>query len=823
MSVDITVLKKRGISSGNYKKIFSAEREKRPKRVNALIDLISERIRTGRENGLRDYRTFWAIDLAYDQPANQITPTLLQDFLTHPWKNADEAFKALSKWGLLETDAFLNVTLENGTTAKMINPPVLFKTMIPIVQAYCKARLSKIFNERNKTPLLPFNPRKMTTLDQILCEIVTDLVETISGWYGYPTTLHDAIQQMVKYGVALAFPREEWHCEKQTHLVDGKEKEVTIKEGIRYLFPHPSRMGWDLLYPLSSINSDTGCEYAFHWDIKRCGDVLENRKYWNRTKIAHGTNWMSQPYVGNYFQEVYPCQLQFPTVAPSLTESREDRVALYSRNDHDKALFTTEFYMRLVPKEWGLGLYSDSTFKKLEATYDHPVWHRFTMAGDDTVIWAEPNAYTPMWFMGYDYDPNAARNSSLALECMPAQDQVGNLVTQMLITSNQNLANVIFYDTQMVDKDDIDTLKQKGYKIIRELNFVGYDSLKTKVAGLNVDKAFHTVQLTRGDIQPLLQMVSSTLNLLERTLQVTAQETGAAASHQQSKEEVLQTAGASSNRYNYTASFVDNGIDAWERQIYTGYKAYGDADIAAQVSADIPNVEKHLEALGFKIRGSGKEKLSVSGSKNALYRLEGFARSNDGSTLTVNREQSEKLFQVVQAVSPNMEFVERIGADNILKILEFAALLGGAPRGFRLKSISGDRGKIPAEIQEAIVQAQQATLQAVEQKIAQPAAEAVAQHEQQLDEIQEAIKQFQGIFDMAKASQEQLAIKSAESAQKMQQREEEFAADQRRKEEQHQAKLTQLIEEAQVKLGVHKAESAAKIGQQKKESAAKQS
>lgn len=818
MSVDIKELAKRGISSGNYRKIFTADEGSRPQRVNKLIDLISARARDVRERNIQDYRVYWAIDLAYEQPINQTKSTLIRNFLQQPWKDTNEAHEALGSWGLLESDLFIDGQLD-GKDVKILNPPVLFQTLIPIVQAYTKARLSKIFNERNTTPLLPYNALKQTTMNEVICEIVTDLMQTVSTWYGYPLVLHDAIQQMLKYGTALAFPREEWHYEKQIHLVDGEEKKVTVKEGLRYVFPHPTRCGADMMYPLHTLNSDTGCEYALYWNINRYGDILENREYWNRKRISYGTDWFSQPLAQNYFQEVFPCQLQFPILATG--NKREDRAAYYTTADEDKAIFTAEVFMKIVPSRWGLGEYEDDKLKKLKATYNHPVWHKFTLASDDTIIWAEPCAYCPVLFMGYDYDPNAARNSALSLECMPAQDQVSNLVTQMLISAKQNLTNVIFYDNQQVDKGDIEKMRYQGDKRILGPMFIAYDSLKISRSGNNPEKAFTTVPLQKQDIQQLLQMVSTTLNLLERTLQISAQETGGTASHQQSKEELIQTGGASSNRLTYTSSFVDEFIDAWKRQLYEGYQAYGDAEISAQVSADVPNLDEILQKLGFKKSHDGEETLLVKGNKDKL-RLEGFARSNEGPQMAEDKERSQIIFQTMGTISGQPELFKAIGVKSILQILEWAAQLGGAPRGFRLR-LAGDQkdDSIPQAIQDAIKQAQQATMQAIEQKIAQPVAQEMAADKQKIDQIEQVLQKLQGIFQIAEANNDKLKIKQAESQQKMTQREQEFQAEQRRKDELVKAEIARMFAKLRADLHVMLEEKKATIASDAKVTDAK--
>lgn len=822
MAVNISVLKKRGVSSGNYRRIFTAlsagetgkidvPSEDRPKfkadlnRAKKLVDLISGRCKDGKRRCLEDYRIYWAIDLAHEVPFNQTTPTLVQNFLSQKWNSADDALKAIESWGLREKDLFIDVPMDGGGTAKMINPPIFFQILIPIVKAYTTNRLAKIFNERNQSPLLPCDPVKQTVRNRIACEIITDLVETISSNFGYPAVLREAILQMLKYGVALSFPREEWYFEDQLNE-DGKV--VTDKEGLRYIFPHPSRMFSDLMYPTTTLNTDTGCEFAGHWSVRRYGDILDDRDYWNRKHISYGTDWFKDQYAGNYFTEVFPCQLKFPDMR-SGGETREDRAAFYTSDDADKAVFQTEFFIKLNPKKWGL------------ADYNHKVWHRFTVAGDDTIIWAEPCAYSPVWFMGYDYDHQSARASSFSLECIPWQDQLGMQLSQMILTAKQNLANVIFYDKNMIDKTDIEKIQNSGEQKYRGFNFIGVDSMMLQRAGLDTNKAFHQVQLSYRDIGQFIQTISMTLNIMERVLQVTAQEVGATASHQQSKFELQQLGGASSNRVSFTASYVDDAIDAWKRQIVDGYQAYGDAALSVQVSADIPEIEKHLDELGFKIKDRGDKKVSVEGKKHTL-RMETFARSNAGPERPNNAEVAAVLFQVVGVLSQQPELFKAVGTENVLALLEEGSKLAGARKDFRLKA--GDKsedGSVSPAIAELLQKVQASIMQTIDEKLTQPVAKEIAQDQQQISQLTETVERLKGIYQTAEAAASKQAVQTQEAQQSMGLKRQEFEAEQQRKQEEHRVAMSQLIEEARLKLGIQEAQAAAKIDQQKAAVAAK--
>lgn len=815
MPVDIKYLAKRGISSAQYKKIFTDPNP--PPKIKKLIQLLADRARDGKTACLREYRTIAAIDIAYEASFNQTTPTLVNNILSQNL-TVDETLKALSSWGLSEKTLFTDVTLDNGQKAKMLNPPVFYTILIPIVKAYVRAMTARIYNERDQSPLLPINPLKQTIPNQIRAQIATDINQTISSWYGYPAVMREGIEQALKYGVALAFTKEEWHCEKQVFEDDGNQpKTVTVKEGLRYNFPHPTRMSYDLMHPLTTINTDTGCEHFEHWYVTRYGDILDNKMFWNRKSIWYGTNWFQEPLAGNYFNEVYPCQFHFPNAPLTATRTREDKAAWYSTSDRDKAIFITSEDIKLVPADWGLG------------DYKYPVWHRFLIAGDDCVIWAEPRAYTPVWFMGCDYSPNDAKTSSLALECIPWQDTLGNVLSQMVITAKQNLANFIFYDNQMVDKEDINKILSSGNRMYTSMNMVGFDSLKHARAGLQVDKAFHPVQLGYHSIQEMLQMFTTTLNIMERVLQISAQDSGAAASHQQSKFELQQTGEASSNRVRFTASFIDDGIDAWKRQLFDAFSAYGDADITAEISAEIEELDKYLSELGFSITGRGKdnggnERISVRGKKQSLrpLRYESFARSNEGPQKQIDPETAQILFQTAGIISGQPELFKKIGAKNVLSIIREGVILSGGRKDFKLTPLpEGETtDEVPMNIIEAIKQAQEATMQAVSEKIAQPAAQAVSEQASQIEKLDTALQQLSRIYALAEKQVDKTEIAARESAAQLERERVEFEAEERRKEEAHQLDMRRKQEAAIVDTAITGAKADASIDAKKREATA---
>jgi len=531
--------------------------------------------------------------------------------------------------------------------------------------------------------------------------------------------------------------------------------------------------------------------------VERFGDILDDRRYWNRSKIYCGKNWFLFGGSQEYFGEFFPCRQDFPK--PTFEGyTREDRAAWYStRGDRDKSVFLTQHYMKLAPRDWGLG------------DYPYKLWHRFVIAGSDTIIWAEPYAYNPIWFMGYDYDYNAARNSSLALELMPWQTHLGNLLTNMLQTAYRNLMNLTFYDTDNVNEKDIEKLQGSGWRQYASANFVRFSRMKDVRAGkADVSKLFESVNFPQGNIQEMLQMVNLLLSIMERVLGYSAQETGAAASHQQSVEEVKITGGASSSRVDFTGSFIDEGVDGWKRQLHDGAVAYKDPDISSEVSADIPDLEKHLQELGFEVTHKDEEKWQITGHKRSL-RLEQFAASNEGEDLGKDKAAGQAIISAVGTIAGQPELFKQIGAKGVIKMLELAGQLLGAPPWFRIPMLpEGKAGDAPPEnVTNSIKQAMDVMAKTLQEKQIGPASQHIDQVDQRVTAMEQMLKKLEGIYKIAEANQQKVEIQKQEAQAKMQLEAEKFQAEERRKDMAAQAEIKRKEELTKADVAVKTAEA----------------
>lgn len=724
MGVSPKVLKEAGCTPAAWKLLFTAPPDKKFRQIKKLELLIQNRINDGRLLNIQQYRTYAALDMAYNCPFAQTTPTIIQSLIGRQFKNNEEVLAELERWGLKPEEMFLKATI-GGREMLVPNPPTFYKVLVPLVKAYVTIRWAKLFNDRNVNPLLKYEPLQPNDENRVLCEIITYMIQVNTADYGYQNTLKDVIFQMLMYATCLAFPKEVWHTEYQVEDPGGKP--VLQKEGIRYDLPHPTRMFWDLHHPISSFNTDTGCEYAGYWKIVTYGSILDNADYWNRRNIGYsGRNWMDPLVSANFFQEVYPCRLQWPVRGDLTTASdREAMAAFYATNQRDMAVFETNIHMKIIPAKYKLG------------TYKYPIWVRFIVASDSTVIYAEPCCYSPVLYCGYDSTSLQGRNSSMALEVLPFQDIVGNTLSQIILTTKQNLANINFYDTNLLDRETIDTVRNAGENVFRSLNLVPFDSMKTNRAGLDIKQAVHQIKFPYQDVTAIFQTLNTTLAILERLLQLSAQEAGAAASHQQSKAEIELVGNATSNRVRFTGSFVDDFYDGWKRQLFTAAKAYMDDPVDAMVNADIPNVEVHLKKLGFEVVGNieSERKLVVRGKKKDL-KLDALASSCKGPEPDKDAQVAQVMLQTVGMIANNQPLAEALGTRMILKLVEKASILGGADKDFQLQP---DQKQEVAALQKMAEQIQIAAAKQASDEIAKPVAEQISKMQTEIEGLDKAM------------------------------------------------------------------------------------
>tara|TARA_Y100000401_G_scaffold37543_1_gene28171 strand:- start:4570 stop:6930 length:2361 start_codon:yes stop_codon:yes gene_type:complete len=744
--IDLDILKDRGYSQEKMRSVFSAE--EKPEQIEKLIGRMRNRIQEGVSRSLRDHKLYYALDLAWNAPLRQISPTLLHSLVSKKGDDKSVA-EALDSWGV--SHLIEDHVSAKGETTQALNLPRFYQIFVPLVKAYVTIRWARIFNDRNLVPLFKYEPHKSTQQNRVKGEIVTDRVQIISQQYDYSSVLSQSIFQMLHYGYCLQFPKESWHSEKQTvRDEDGEEKEVYTKEGIRYHTPHPARTFWDIAHRPSSFNSDTGCKFSGYWAIQRYGDVANNKMYYNTDKVAAGSiDWLtSNANFGLYVNSGYSGTVKFlQKESGALLLDREKDVQYYTSDHDDYSVLVTEYFEKLNPKKMGL------------FDYDHDVWFRFCVAQDDTVIYAEPLPYCPVVYYGYDSNELQTVNPSLSLEILPFQDHVGNLLTQYLLSIKQNLTNMTFVDEDQVGGDTVEEINDAGQNMYSTLNFVGYSSRKARVGQHDPEKAFTSFKFPQQSTTEIINGVRSILDILERVLVLSAQEVGAAASHEQTAEEVRSIASYTSNRLQFTSSSVDRAVYAWKTQIYNGLMAYGEPEFYAQLQT--PVTRERLERLGFTVEDADEgitSKPVVAVKDKTAISLESFSSVRDGMDRINNPASANVMAQLFGAAMSNPLVAQVIGPEQAVGLLNQIFELSGVPRDFRLKMAKSVEelqaaqeqqgeggGQNVAAVQEQLMGQLQEAAQVIQQQVAEQLAQnSEAVRQQVLTDVSGVTQQLAG-------------------------------------------------------------------------------
>ena len=498
--IDLDILEKHGLTEDNLKMWFKKDLahvstegmspnsgivEGKPgsdeaKRA-ALVKRITLRIQEGRNKNLTDYTVWKAINLAWDQPFKQITPTLVQELMDAD-PDDDKVAKKIESFGLSQLIDTVPDPKSQGKKIKRFNAPAFFEVMVPLARSVTIIRLAKIVNDRNVNPFFNFGTPVATEINRLRSEILNSRVEVMNQQYGYFRDFQQSALYMLKYGTAFELPAEEWHQEEQLMEYDGKEEAKTVKEGLRFYHPHPSRCFWDRAHGPGTFNTDTGCEYFGTWKISRYGTIRNNSKWWNTDSVTVGSAvsyWWSG--AEDFFQAVYGgCTMSWPNWQAGNNENDRETLlgfGVYQQDWDDKAVQVTEYFEKIVPADHGMG------------TYAHPVWFRFVLAGDDTVLYCAPVPYCPVTYAGYDADEYQDKNSSLTLEAIPFQDQFSNVLSQHLLSIRQNLANLTLVDEEAIKPGWLEQIQNNWEKMYRKINIFPFSS-----------KMWKRRQLERGDV-----------------------------------------------------------------------------------------------------------------------------------------------------------------------------------------------------------------------------------------------------------------------------------------------------------------------------------
>lgn len=756
--IDKKILEERGITVEGFRKKFEIPGDNidggyihPDEKIEQLLNNVRSRIQNGIDWNTRNFRTFHALDLAWDTPFRQITETLVQDIIAkNTVSDKKKVLAAFQEFGL--HNLIEEAVDSKGNKQPKLNIPVFFKIFVPLVRSYVTIRWAKIYNDRRLFPLLKYEPLQSTPLNRLRCEIITDRVQVMATQYDYKSILKQAIFHTLHYGECMLFPTEKWHTESQLHRRSSDIPEETIvKEGLRYQIPHPSRYYYDRNDRPSTFNSDTGCEYAGYWRIQRYGVVRKNEHYYNTGRIKYSRDLKRSN--GTFFNTVYrDCTLAFPDKDSSGHNiggdtDRENQIDIYTSEDDDSAIVLNEHFEKIIPSEYGLG------------DYDYPIWVRFVMAGETTPVYVEPMCYCPVVWWGYDAHEGRARNPSMSLEILPFQDHIGNLLTQQILTIKQNLSNITFLDKDQIGPEAQEQIENIGNNLYTSRNFISFSGSNNRFGLKDPKQAVYDVRMQPIQTNELASAIPQLLGILERVMVFSAQEVGAAASHEQTAEEVRNIQNSTSNRLQFTASAIDDSIYSWKQQLFRALMAYGSEWFYAKINADYN--EELITKLGFSVVEDDADNygMVVKGKKSKVVSripMEFFASERDAYDRTNNVAIGHALNQLMAQFPGNELLMESVGVKQYIGFINEVSKMLGLPRDYKLR-IRQDAPDTPTELQVEAAKKQMMTQQAQE-AMAQGKQEESQQLMDQMskDVLMPLADQIKQIGDMAMKTNEKL-------------------------------------------------------------------
>lgn len=686
MPVDIKLLRSRGATTEKLKAKFTRKNIEPGSKIEKLIQLSASRINEGIQGNLRDARLLWAIDEALDVSKRQITPTIVRG-LINAETGKEGTLSAIKEWNL--ENMLVPVTENgrvkcgsNGQPIMKLDLPTFTNIFVPVVAAYTNRLWAKLYMERDLTPLYKYDPLVLTTKNKIKCDIVTSRIQRLVTDMGIREVERQSILQTLQYSLCLSFPMEAWYKEEQEFRTsdDSKPKKKVVREGLRYVLPHARRLFFDMTHRVGTFNSDTGCEWAGYWDIIRFRDIMRHKAYWNTDSVdaSYGAyGWVANA-AWRLYHELFPCRLTFPQCETTGNSNDRiyravDRERCYGEGFRDNAVVVVPLFQKLIPSEWDL------------YDYDYPVWHRFLFGAEDTVLMVEPLSYCPVVASLYDYDENRAFNTSLALKLLPWQDMLWNYLTQYLLSVKQNLTRAVFWNADIMKQDDIDALQNLGEKLFRSLRFIPFSKREFAWQQQTEKDAFYPVSFPMQNTQEISSAISLMLSIMERMLGFSAQEVGAASSHEQSATEISLISANQGVALQFTGSFIDAARSARKRQLYDAMMSYSDDEIFAGIAEINDVTTAALKEMGFEVEEveSGETQAGVRGSKKALI-LDGFATDRDGPDRLLDSKIAAVMIQTFQVMFSSEAVVQSAGVKQIVEMFNQILYYAGAPRDFRL-------------------------------------------------------------------------------------------------------------------------------------------
>lgn len=780
--IDPKILADYGSTNDAIREVFTCEdpNDKRYEVKKEFEKRISSRLFTGWTNSLQNSHLYSAADLAWDSApiVRENIPLLLY---AQKKIKIDRCADELSTLGCSEQF----VRRSDDGSIKEIDLPRLYETSVNLVRSYLTRRIApQAVKYTNLFPFFKYEPRATDLVGKLRADALSQRVEIMADQFNYRHLMTQVIRDVLLYGRSILFPTCAWEREVQWKRVPVDpalgdstayriDSQVT-REGVDFIRPHPTRVFWDMTYPLASVNTNNGVNYVGFWDIRKYYDILHNSAYFNRDKIRIST--CGRDFYSSYrlyFDTQYNAQrIKFSTLAdlrnvdPAAGNDLLAVAPYYQGTEVDESLFVTEYYERVTPNQVGMG------------KYPFPVWLRLVVASDDTVVFGEFLTTTiPAVYFGFNENDNRAQNISMAHEIMPFQDQISNLLSQMLLAAKSNAFKVMTLDVDAIDEPVRKALKDtiKGDKYYVTPMMVEYSGTKYRNLGVNITDPIKFVEgKAAEDITNYFRAITNLLSIIERMMVLSPQELGQAAPHEISATETNQIASSTTTVYDFISDSLDEGRAAWKKFVYEALVNKATTDVNVAVKERYPS--NIVQAAGFspvsQYEDPNSKQMQITGSKEKLVHDYAFT-SRDGSERPSNTQSANTLVQLLGNVTALPGVLQAMGKGKLYEIINEIFRLSGAGYDLKLEVAPGEDPNFPTDseqvqsmLQQVVqeVQRQGQELQATQAAVEKTEAD-LAATEQQLNAVLDQVAQqvdlnLEDIRQKSKLAEEKMKLEA---------------------------------------------------------------
>jgi hypothetical protein len=789
--IDLDLLAQHGSTNERLREVFSVraqpDLEKRPaggetavekkerKRKLAQIESdiavrtkfekrIQARVEEGITLSLKQWRAFAAVDLAWDSTI--ITKMQIPLLMYAQGKINVERCVSLLKESPAGRDYIIP---SDGKDVKDgVDVSRFVESEINLVRSVILRRwAAQKVKYGNLWPYYKVESRSTGLVGKLRADLVSQRMDIMTDQFGYRRHDGQVMLNGLLYGHAVDFPRCAWEIDRQwrANKDTGAAESYIEREGIGWFSPHPSRLYYDTNHPMSSLNSDSGCEFVGFWDVMRFSEIEDNPHYFNKDTIGISGKFWGDGGITNVYKE-YFTQYSYTILAPQTGEAdpakandRKATVGFYNGNHRDASVFVTNHYEKIVPKDHNIG------------EYPFPVWARFVVGSNNTVMYAEFLPSRPGAVLSINESDARSANVSMAMDVLQFQQHMTNLVNHLMSLLQIESFKAIGINTDALEAKEVKEIRKQlnaedwsSRPLIYEYSMVTMQERLQDLTKMAI-KDIVTISETRvaASISVVFESMIKLMTLVERLISMSPAENGQPAPREISATEVNEIANTTSSVYSAISDDIDEFREGKKIIIYESLISCSKAPLNLPVK-DRYSL-KTVKAAGLNTIASEDEDFSgdvkrrtITGSIKALGHNFIFS-SRDGSERPVNTQAANTMVQLVGQVLAVPAVAQKVGKEKLYEIFNEIFRMSGAGIDLNLQLEEGEDNSLGEdEIKQLAGLVDQ--IQKVMQQLAmqtQKNAQDIAGQQQLNDEQQQAIASLTQLAGQVKTIAEKQA------------------------------------------------------------------